>query len=261
MTANVTELKTSSTPATARGGALPLTNVAIAFKMMERALEPWADPGMQLFYGKTGWGKTCAVTAAKVRYQAAYLELAPNMSRKAFYLGLLGSHSASPVGKTIDDYRKQLVTLLLDWGGALIIDEADYLTHGKLTDELRWLHDKTHTPVILVGEEKIDGKLRKFEQFHGRILDFHMAQPCSLEDGRKLASHYGRGLIIEDDLVAEVVTQAELMTRRITANFTRMRHFATAAGIDVLDLATWEGTGEGYITGNKPTRPGEGAGR
>ena len=105
---------------------------------------------------------------------------------------------------------------------------------------------------MLIGEEALPNKLRKFERFHGRVLDWVPAQPASLEDAFALRDLYATRAAIADDLMILIHEQAHGSVRRIVVNIELMQDTAKSLGLDSIDRAAWGN--RPLYTGNAPSR-------
>ena len=55
----------------------------------------------------------------------------------------------------------------------LILDEADYLVaKAGMVELVRDIYEGSQSPIMLVGEEMLPNKLKKYERFHGRVLNW-----------------------------------------------------------------------------------------
>ena len=117
---------------------------------------------------------------------------------------------------------------------------------------VRELHMVSEAPIILIGEEALPAKLKRFERVHNRILVWVPAQPASITDARQLAEMYVDGLVIADDLLAHVVEQRRGRIRRIVSNLEQIQQVAVRDGIETADRSWW---GDRSLdTGEAPTR-------
>ena len=233
---------------------LPLTNVALALTMMEEACDPDAEAGLRLFYGNSGWGKTFAVTACAIEHDAAYVCAIDGMTPKSFLLELLEALGEGHQKGSVVSLTKYASQVLLRTGRPVIIDETDQIIKKAILNTLRAVHDRSQAAFILVGEEKLAERLSPFEQLDNRIIGWHPAQPCSIEDGKRLAKRFAQKIKIAPDLISAVVAKTEGVTRRVRANFIAMNRVALAAGEDAIDLAWWLDNDGKFITGAKPDR-------
>lgn len=237
MAENVTHLNSKPVEIEPEEKTLLLSNVAIALRMMERALAKGAAPGFYLFYGESGWGKTVAANACVLDYDAVYVCATPGMSERALLVEILEQMGEQPKGRSNHDYIKQASKALLMTGRALIVDEADFLLKKDVIETLRSVLDRSQAKIVLIGEEEIERRLRPRERVHNRINEFHEAQPCSVEDAGLMAEHYAASVVIEEDLLELLVSKVNGITRRVRANLVEMRREALGLGVDASTLS------------------------
>ncbi len=63
----------------------------------------------------------------------------------------------------------------------------------------RDVQEMTYAPVILVGEELLPQKLKRFERVHNRVLSWVLAEPSDIDDARTLANILCPHIEIADD--------------------------------------------------------------
>ncbi|WP_159069647.1 phage terminase large subunit [Neisseria elongata] len=115
----------------------------------------------------------------------------------------------------------------------LILDEADYLvTHSGMVELVRDIYEGSQAPLMLVGEEMLPTKLKKFERFHGRVLAWVPAQPVDLADAEELAKVYAPDLTFERDALSYLVDLAHGSVRRVTVNLVNLLELANQQGLD-----------------------------
>jgi len=241
----------SSTPHTGPGVA-PLGNVAMCLSTLRRAItRPAHLPGIVVFYGPSGYGKSTAATVATIHCDAVYVQARSSWTRKAAHQAILKGLGVLPA-KTVAEMSDQIAEELALSKRPLIVDEVDYLVERGTIEIIRDLYEASQAPVMLIGEEGLPGKLKRWERFHGRVLDWAPAQPASLEDCKSLAELHAVKVRIADDLLAQVHDVAGGSVRRICVNIARIEEQAQVEGRDVMDLASW-GSRELY-TGEAPSR-------
>jgi hypothetical protein len=148
----------------------------------------------------------------------------------------------------------QAVNELQGSGRPLIIDEMDYLVQKSAVDIVRDLHDETGAAIALIGEEKLPGKLQRWERFHGRILDWQGAQPISLPDCQHLTRLYCPGVQVGEDLMQRLHKLARGSARRVCVNLSHIAEECRRLGAEEMDLTAW---GERVLyTGEAPQRRG-----
>lgn len=235
-------------PDTENKTTAPLTNVTLFMRMIERAKnrDPRL-PGMVCFYGPSGWGKSSSACFAYNQGDAHYIECRSTMTKKTFLAELLKEMGIAPE-PTIGDMYQQVVYELQTTKKVLIIDEMDYLVQKSAVDIVRDLHDESKAAIALIGEEQLPGKLKRWERFHGRILDWQGAQPVSTADVAHLSRLYCPGVQVEDALLLKLHNLAKGSARRVCVNLAQIHEVALAKGMEQIGLAEW---------GSRPLYTGE----
>lgn len=204
-------------------GILALTNVAQCMRAMEKAVtRPRHLEGIVGFYGPSGYGKSQAAAYVQGRYRAYYLELRDSWGKKAFLQALLKEMTVKPA-KTISDMAEQAAEQLALAQGMgprpLIIDEGDKAVDHGYIELIRDIYEGSgKAPILLVGEEQLERKLRQYERCHRRVLAWVPAQPASLADCHSLLRLVGNGVQMEDDLLEHIRENARGVTGRISQN-------------------------------------------
>ena len=230
----------------------PLTNVALCMRAVERAIKrPKYLPGMVAFYGPSGWGKTFSACYVANKYRAYYVECKSTWTRKAILLAICKELGIAPA-RTIYEIAEQITEHLRMTQRVLIIDEMDHIVEKKAVEIIRDIYDGAGTPILLIGEERLPVKLKKWERFHGRILDWVPARPVDLEDARVLTQFYAKKVKIRDDLLQRIVELAKGSVRRVCVNLSRVEEEALGMGLKEIGLKEW---GEKPLwTGEAPAR-------
>lgn len=217
----------------------PLQNVALCHTALERALHrPAHLPGLVCFYGPSGWGKTTAACYVANRHRAYYVEAKSSWTRKALLTAILKEMGVAP-GRTIYEMTDQVAEQLVLSRRPLIVDEMDHIIAKRAVDVIRDIYDLSRAAILVIGEELMPAKLREWERFHNRMLEWVGAQPCDIEDGRQLAQLYAAEVEIAEDLIARIVEVSRGAAQRICVNIELVRQEAMTRGIDVMDLAAW----------------------
>lgn len=229
-----------------------ISNVALAMESLQRSIDRSGSlPGLVVLYGPSGYGKSVAACFAATALKAYYITCKSTMTRKSLLRTILHDMGASTTG-TIDDLRDRVEEQLIRSGRPLILDEADYLLDRNLMPVVRDIFDTAGTPIMLIGEEHMPAKLRKFERLHGRVLCWAPAQPASNDDARQLATLYAPQAHIADDLLAEIRRQSQGSVRRICVNIDQVREVAAREGWASATLDIWGK--RGFYTGEAPAR-------
>lgn len=229
-----------------------LGNVAICMAALERAMHrPAHLPGMVVLYGPSGWGKSTAAAYVANHYRAYYVEAKSTWNKKHILLAILTEMGVAPA-KTIPLMAEQISEQLVLSGRPLIIDEMDHIADKNATEIVRDLYEGSNAPILLIGEERLPTKLKAWERFHGRVLDWVPAQPADLDDALRLRDLYCRKVAIKDDLVARIHEISRGSVRRICVNLERVQSEAVANGLKEIDLAGWGN--RTLFTGEAPQR-------
>ncbi|MBB99160.1 MAG: transposase [Rhodobacteraceae bacterium] len=247
MTANETTVKTP------RGSIAPLKNVAALMTMIETLRDRgFGLPGIGVFSGDSGYGKSVAAQYAMNRTGAIYIEVRHYWTSKTFCEALLSELGQHRPRGTIASLMRDILYRLGDAPDRpLIIDEADKLVDGKKIEFVRDIHETTQVPVVLIGEELLPKKLEMHERVHNRVLDFQLAQPCDLEDTGVLASFLCPDIEIDADLLEDIRSRTSGKARRIATTLHEVRGFARNHGLSKIDRASYEGR---IFTGETPVR-------
>jgi DNA transposition AAA+ family ATPase len=206
---------------------------------------------MGVLYGPSGYGKTIAVSNAATRYRAVYVECRSYFTKKSLLLTILDEMAIRP-GNTIYEMVKQIAEQLVLSQRPLIIDEMDHIVDRNLVEIVRDIYEVSNAAILMVGEEKFPSKLKRWERFHNRILDWQPAEPADLDDAKKLAKLYSPDVPIGEDLLARIVEVTRGVTRRVCVNVENVRQEAKKSGERAIDLKTWGS--RGFYTGEAPLR-------
>jgi DNA transposition AAA+ family ATPase len=221
------------------GGVAPLRNITalslLITKVMTRATHL---PGLGTFSGPSGFGKSYAAAHAAGQHRAYYVEARSGWTKKAMLLAILRQQGVAP-GRTITDMVDQVAEQLVLSRRPLIIDEFDHVVARNLVELVRDIYEQSAAAVIMIGEEFLPQKLQKWERFHGRVMEWMQAAPCSLADAQALARLYCPRVVVADDLLSRVVTDAQGSCRRVCVNLDRIGAYARDAGLPTITAPDW----------------------
>ncbi|WFE92282.1 ATP-binding protein [Roseibium porphyridii] len=238
------------------GGLAALKNVARFLALVERLVDRGPHlPGLGVFHGFSGYGKSYASLYAWNKRDALRLEIGDSWTRKKFLEKLLAEADIKPAKRTIADLTEEAIMALGDdHNRPLIIDEADKLADKGMLELVREIQEHSQVPVLLIGEEQLPAKIMKVERVHNRVLDWVPAEPCDLSDARALADLFCPELTLTDDLLTEVVGHTKGVARRIVVNLTRMQEYGRNHRKDAFDAGAFE---RGWFFTSEPPRRGE----
>jgi DNA transposition AAA+ family ATPase len=226
----------------------PLANVVrlqtLATRLQNRA---HGLPGMGCFFSPAGYGKSTAGIFVTQVSGACHIQALPFGGTKQLLVMIVTELGLRPA-RTVSDLFLQAVRELTRTNRTLIIDEADQILTDRTIETLRLLQDATEVPLILMGEELLPQKLKRWERVHSRILSWVAAEPATLEDVGFLAPIYAPRIQIAADLRAAVLAASSGSIRNVSTNLAYLSEFAIGKGLTKLSRAEW---------GNKPFHTGE----
>lgn len=210
-------------------------------------------PGMAALYGPAGYGKTTAALAIANENRAYFVQMRSAWRCKALLEKILLEMGAKNPHGTIPHLLDQVCEQLATSNRMLIIDEFDYCVRNDSMIELvRDIYEGSQATLLLLGEEMLPQKLKRWERFHGRILSWIPAQPVSLGDARALVDIYCPGVRVAGDLLEHLVKLSAGSVRRVSVNLAAIFETASLEGWESVDRATW---GERPVyTGEAPRR-------
>lgn len=233
-----------------QGSTAPLRNLGVLDGLLLELQErPDHLPGIGVFSGPSGFGKSTAAAYVASRHQANYLEIRSTWTKKVFLENLLHQLGVAP-HRTIANMASQAAEELAVSQKILILDEFDNAIDRNLVELVRDLYEQSRSPIILIGEERLPQKLYKWERFHGRILSWKQSTPANIEDSRSLASHYVSDIKFNDDLLGKIVSMARGSVRRIVVNLHHVEIYARNSGFNEISLSDWGN--RTLISGNAP---------
>lgn len=222
----------------------PLSNVTIMQELVGRLRDRKPDlPGIGCYYGFSGYGKTIATVYAvnKLDDKAAYIEVRSTWTRKKFVEALLQElapgvrHGSKPTYDLIEIAAEKLMVGRI----VLFVDEADFVVDRGYAEIIRDIYEIAKTPIILIGEEYLPGKLERYERLHNRMARPAPAQPCSLDDARHLTKLYCDKVEVADDLLSYLVKEVDGCTRRVAANLDDIQEEALRLGWERVNRKQW----------------------
>lgn len=231
-----------------------LANVSLFSELALRVMNRKPHlPGIGVFHGFSGYGKTCAATFAAHKTRAFYLEAGESWTKAKFCRQLLIELGVEPKGTIADMVERAIEALAMTPGRPLIVDEFDHVVKRGYLETVREIHDKSGTPIVVIGEELLPSKIAQVsERFHNRVLDWVPAQPADAEDAAALAALYHPKIAIGRDLLEHIVGKSNGRPRRICVNLEKIQDFADIQGLETVGLKEWGD--RPLFTGTAPSR-------
>lgn len=231
----------------------PLTNVALFSDLMGRITDrPRHLPGLGVFYGFSGLGKTWSARYAANRHRAFYIEAGESWTRARLLKALL-AELGRPPGGTVADMVDQAIEALVVSDRPVIIDEADHIVRRGAVELVREIHDKSGAAIALLGEELLPQAIsRKSERTHNRVLVWTAAQLAGTDDVGTLAGLYYPHLDIEPALLEALAKASAGRIRRVAVNLEMLANTAAVEGWPAATLDRWGD--RAWYTGQAPGR-------
>ncbi|WP_199508594.1 MULTISPECIES: AAA family ATPase [unclassified Psychrobacter] len=235
-------------------GVAQVTNVAVCFEAVERIQSRHPSlPGIGVFYGRSGDGKSVAASYIAVRTNAYYVQATSVATKKSFLDSVLREMSI-PAAKNASDMLGQIAEELAKSGRPLIIDEFDHLavSAGKV-EMIRDIYESSQGSILIIGEERLPKKLERWERFHGRVHSWVPAQPVTVADAALLAPIYAPKVAIDTEVLTELVGAVRNSTRRTCTNLEMLGQRALENGMRSVTMADVQKLlPQGFVTGQSP---------
>jgi len=219
----------------------PLQNVSLFVELLDRLVDtPTHLTPLGVFYGFSGYGKTCSACFGANKHRALYIEVGASWTLKKFCQNLL-KELGIPATKTVADMVEQLIEALSMRGSPLIIDEFDHIANfgEKSINIIREMLDKARTPIVLIGEELLPSRLKRWERFDNRVRSWVAAQPVNLSDTKHLLRLYAPEVQVTEGLLKSMLEQSKGVTRRICIGIEGLKEYAETQNIAEVSTTNW----------------------
>lgn len=229
-----------------------MRNVPLMTALIKRGQKrAFGLPGILVFYGEPGLGKSMACAYAAANLDAIHISVQELWTKKTLLNEVLRELRIHPK-RTLAEMMMQVNEGLAVSGRTLIIDEADEAIRRNMLGVIRGMQDGSHVPVVLVGMELLPEKLKKWELVHSRVLQWQQAEYATAEDARMLADIYAPDIEIADDLIGVVVQRNRGVARRIANDLAHIHEQCNLQALQQIDAAMW---GKAAFPRNEPPLP------
>jgi len=208
------------------------------FSAMADALinRPPLHPGIGVGWGPTGYGKSTVIAWWANEFDAVHTTLEELSTPSSLLDSLckeLGVRRRASLVATM-----ALIIERLSQGDRprpIVVDEADYLLGRKkmpLLNVLRGIHDKSQSPLILIGmHDFVSGLIsqRDQAQFVGRIGEWLKFEPIDMDDLREIVRLRSE-VEIAEDLMARLHQESGGSARRAVIAISQVEKFAKLHG-------------------------------
>lgn len=227
-----------------------LKNVAGFRELVERVVDRAPSlPNIGVMHGRSGDGKTYASIYAQNKTRALRVEVGDSWTRKTLLTAILREGGLFNPKGTIPQLSEQVTEMLAaEPRRPLFIDEADKVVDRGYAEIIREIAMQSNVPVLLIGEEALPQKLAQIERLHNRVLAWFGAEPCDLEDARKLANLLLPAKIA-DDLLEDIRVAGDGRARRIATSLDGVAQWTRSHGLQEVSRANYQGP---VYTGQPP---------
>jgi len=219
----------------------PITNIRRCLDLMQRSLNRPKGlhlPGIVVFYGHSGYGKTTAAGHIVGRYDAVHVEFRKAWTQKFFLKKILQDCGVTPA-KTVCEMLEQVCEYLSDTRKPLIIDEMDRLIDRGYEELVRDIYMGTEGTIVLIGEEHLKTKIKKNMRLYRRVLAWEQAMPMSMQDLVHLSRLYAPGISIDEELLIKVHERAKGSTGIASVALNDIYVECRRIGSDRISLNEW----------------------
>ena len=132
--------------------------------------------GLGLIYGQPGLGKTmtveryCVQAYRQERVLVAWVRAKGIWTESSMLQDILEALGISARKYRKDIMFRQVIEALNSEPAMILIDEIDAIAESrKLIGLLKDIHDMTACAITMIGEERVDGLLRRYHSFYNRL--------------------------------------------------------------------------------------------
>jgi len=194
-------------------------------------------PGMGLWWGKSGFGKTTAAAWLVNQVHGIYLRAVETWTPHAMLSAFMNELGAAPMSRS-----NPMLTFIVESvrvsGRPVFIDEADYVVKKGMLNTLRDLHDLSTVPVILIGMQDFRQKVTHREQLTGRIARWTEFCPADFKDACELAKTVCE-VEVGRDLLERLHRDTSGSMRGMTVGLSHIENFGKRTGKSPVTSKDW----------------------
>ena len=219
----------------------PLRNVVLLGSLIRKVTgRDEGMPGMAVFHGFSGYGKTQAALYNTQATNACWVEVKSVWTRKTL-VEKICLNLGIPSGRNVAESVEKIAKELLQSGRPLLLDEAHILCTDSMMKLVHDIYESSHgASIILIGEEPLPQLLTKWERVHNRMLDWVAAQPADQREVSVLAGLKCPDLTLSKEVIEHVLIASQAVARRIVTNLNQIKDYARTEGkseIEASDIA------------------------
>ena len=208
-------------------------------------------PGIGVFYGEAGRGKSRAANYAANKFRAHLVQMKSRWTCRHLCEMILAELDI-PLERTVSRMIDKIGQELSASRRPLMIDDAGFMAARGMLDIVWDIHESGLVSILLLGETDLPILLKNIERIDSRVLKSEKALEADASDAALLARLRCRGIEIAPDLMKKIRDAANGSARRLSVNFDRAREKAALLGCDRLGLAEWAAVGDPTFYGVAP---------
>jgi DNA transposition AAA+ family ATPase len=227
----------------------PTKNIdAVAKAYGSLQTRPQRVPGMMLIHGVAGYGKTTACEHLLDKYGGASIRCQAFWSASGMLNAICESLSLDSATRPYQTL--ELISIHLKRNPKpLVIDEIDHLFHKPiLLEGLRDIHDKTGSPVVMVGMAGADRKFLRHPQLLRRITQFVELTPLDMADLKSIAKVVCSSPLA-DDLLDHILDSSKGSTGLAVVGLSQIERFCPT--MKQVNLKHWQEVGAPLFLGSR----------
>lgn len=194
--------------------------------------------GMMLVYGPYGTGKTEIGDWYYTNQAIPYVRAFKRITRRELLANIVSALEEAPKYRSADIFE-QLLNILDEQSQPIIIDETDYLVDSRIIETVRDISDMTNAPIILMGMNELEKKLRNYPHLVDRIT---VRVHFELFSQQEIASYAEQvcEVALSDDAIAFIHLHGSGRLRMTTTWLERAERIAGHNRLDVVTAAHLE---------------------
>ncbi len=194
--------------------------------------------GIMVAYGPYGSGKSELGEWYNAKHGVPYVRAMDGGTRRTLLANIVNALEEVPKYRAADIFE-QALNILDEQSKPIIIDEADYLVDSGIIETVRDLSDMTNAPIILIGMENFDRKLKAYPHFCDRVT---VTVRFELFDQKGIANYAAQVCDVEltEDAYDFIHIHGKGRLRMTTTWLERCERIAKYNKLDVLDATHLE---------------------
>lgn len=181
---------------------------------------------MCLVYGDPGLGKTESALQYAANNGSLYIRMKKLMTARWFLGELVEDLGGGSYWRTRDLFEAAVKILSSSRKRTLILDEVDYFTaDSKVTETLRDIHDITGTPMVFIGMQEADRRLKRYPHLYDRFVEVVKFKPLDRDDVEKMASKLSE-VQFSDEAIDKMTADTGGKIRKVIGLIHKAEHIA-----------------------------------